>query len=129
MLWLQDYCLSLAFVCLFGIIKRLQLSKEVDNNKCQPEKCCFPSGLATYLIVDNCWCTPSKKVIIVYNIKLLFCISLKPILILFYVTRVQEAKILICWILEMNSCALFNTRLLTVKRHEHHVIWKSCWTP
>ena len=28
-----------------------------------------------------------------------------------------------------SSCSTFDTRRVIVKRHEHHLIWKSCWTP
>ena len=27
-----------------------------------------------------------------------------------------------------NPCSTSSTRHVTVKRHEHHLIWKSCWT-
>ncbi len=26
-------------------------------------------------------------------------------------------------------CSTCDTRRVTVKRHEYHLIWKSCWTP
>jgi hypothetical protein len=28
-----------------------------------------------------------------------------------------------------SSCSTYGTRRVTDKRHEHHLIWKSCWTP
>ena len=28
-----------------------------------------------------------------------------------------------------SSCSVCNTRRVTVKWHEHHLTWKSCWTP
>ena len=28
-----------------------------------------------------------------------------------------------------SSCSTFDTRRVTVKRHERHLIWKSSWTP
>jgi hypothetical protein len=28
-----------------------------------------------------------------------------------------------------SSCSTCDTRRRTVKRHEHHLIWESCWTP
>ena len=28
-----------------------------------------------------------------------------------------------------SSCSTSDTRRVTVKQHEHHMTWKSCWTP
>jgi len=33
------------------------------------------------------------------------------------------------WTHVISSWYAIDTRRVTVKRHEHHLIWKSCWTP
>ena len=36
---------------------------------------------------------------------------------------------LICLGRASSSCSTSGTRCINVKRHEHHMTWKSCWTP